>query len=89
MEYSFFFSYILTYEIIILARSKLETTRLGRERAEGDGEVKQPVRLITDSDDPWVRVRYSARVVLLFRHLLIGKNKIAIFSHTKKKEKKK
>ncbi len=41
-------------EVVVTARLELHPSRSGGERAEGDGEVHELVRLCALGDDPWV-----------------------------------
>jgi len=57
-------------EVVILAGSELESAGLRCERAEGDGEVHELVRLVAHGDDARIGVGYAARVVLLLGHVV-------------------
>jgi len=61
---------LLTDEVVILAGSELESAGLRCERAEGDGEVHELVRLVAHGDDARIGVGYAARVVLLLGHVV-------------------
>jgi len=54
-------------EVVVLAWPELQTSRCRRKRPECDGEVHLLERPITDGDDFWVWLRYSACVKLFFR----------------------
>lgn len=56
-------------EVVIVAREELETTRLRRERPEGDGEIQRFARLVADRYYPRTGIRYPACLVLLLGHL--------------------
>lgn len=60
---------ILTNEIVVLSRLKLESTGLRRERPERYGDVHQFVRLVAIRYDPRIGISDSAHIVFLLRHL--------------------
>jgi len=53
-------------EVIVVAGLELHPARGGGERAEGDGEVHQLLRLVTDCDDARGRRGDATRLVLFF-----------------------
>lgn len=57
-------------EVVVVAGQELEPAGLRRERPERNGEVHQLVGLVAHGDDARVRVRYAARLVLVFRHII-------------------
>jgi len=58
------------YEVVVLARSELETSRCWTETPEGDGELELPVGLVADGDHPRVRLADPTAVVLLLAHVV-------------------
>jgi len=52
-------------EIVVLAGVELQTTGSWCERSEGDGEIHEPVGLVADGNDGWLRVGDAAGVKLL------------------------
>lgn len=49
---------------------KLEPTRLGGKRPEGNGEVHGFVGFVAYGDNPWIGIRYPTGFVLLFGHVV-------------------
>jgi len=60
---------LLTDKVVVLARLKLQPSRLWCERPKCDGEVHQFIWLITDRDDPGIWVRDPTRVVFFLWYL--------------------
>lgn len=58
------------YKVVVLPREELQPARLWRERSEGYREEHQLVRLIAYRYDPWIRIRYSTRIVLFFTYVV-------------------
>jgi len=52
-------------EINVLSRFELEASGDGTERPEGDGEVLEALRFVTNSHNLWSRVGYPAGIKLL------------------------
>jgi len=57
-------------EVVILSGSEFKSAGLRRERAEGDGEVHELVRLVANGDDSRIGIGYTTRVVLLLGHVV-------------------
>jgi hypothetical protein len=56
-------------EVVIATRVELQATGLRRKWPECYGEVQHRGGLVAYRYDPWTRIRYSTRLVLLLRHL--------------------
>lgn len=54
----------LTDKVVIMSGQELQSTRLRSEGPEGDGEVHELIGLITDRNNPRIRIGDTARVVL-------------------------
>lgn len=60
----------LTYKVVVVSGEELEAARGGRERPECDGEVHELLRLVAHRNDPRIRVRDAARLVLGLAHVV-------------------